>query len=90
MPTVPDTAPTIAEATKDDESYFRWNGRMLRNPSIVNTFDGCALTIPCQEPESAPVGLMIAGAQNTDRSILTIGGAVENVVRGIDPDFASA
>jgi aspartyl-tRNA(Asn)/glutamyl-tRNA(Gln) amidotransferase subunit A len=82
MPTLPDTAPTIAEATKDDESYFRWNGRMLRNPSIVNTFDGCALTIPCHEPGSAPVGLTIAGTQNTDRAILTIGDAVEKTVRG--------
>ena len=40
MPTVPDTAPTIAEVTKDDESYFRLNGRMLRNPALVNLFDG--------------------------------------------------
>lgn len=81
MPTTPDTAPTIAEATRDDESYFRLNGRMLRNPSIVNLFDGCGLTIPCHEPGSAPVGLTIAGTQNTDRTVLTIGDAVERVVR---------
>jgi aspartyl-tRNA(Asn)/glutamyl-tRNA(Gln) amidotransferase subunit A len=81
MPTVPDTAPTIEEATKDDESYFRFNGRMLRNPSIVNLFDGCALSIPCHEPGSAPVGLTVAGIQNTDRSILLIGDALEPVVR---------
>lgn len=78
MPTVPDTAPTIAEVTKDDESYFRFNNRMLRNPSIVNLFDGCALTIPCHEPGTAPVGLMIAGIHDTDRSILRIGDAVAN------------
>ena len=81
MPTVPDTAPTIAEVTKDDESYFRFNGRMLRNPALVNLFDGCALTIPCHEPGSAPVGLTIAGIQNADRSILAIGDAVQPVVR---------
>ena len=80
MPTTPDTAPTIAEAGKDDETYFRLNGRMLRNTSIVNLFDGCALSIPCHEPESAPVGLMIAGTQGTDRNILAIGLAVEDVV----------
>lgn len=80
MPTTPDTAPTIAEATADDESYFRINGRMLRNPSIVNLFDGCALSIPCQPPGSAPVGLMVAGTQNTDRRILAIGLAVERAV----------
>jgi aspartyl-tRNA(Asn)/glutamyl-tRNA(Gln) amidotransferase subunit A len=81
MPTTPDTAPTIAEVSKDDDSYFRWNGRMLRNTSIVNAFDGCAVSIPCQEPGSAPVGLMIAGTQNTDHRILAIGLAVEQIVR---------
>jgi aspartyl-tRNA(Asn)/glutamyl-tRNA(Gln) amidotransferase subunit A len=54
---------------------------MLRNPSIVNLFDGCALSVPCQEPGNAPVGLMIAGTQNTDRRILAIGLAVEEVLR---------
>jgi aspartyl-tRNA(Asn)/glutamyl-tRNA(Gln) amidotransferase subunit A len=80
IPTTPDTAPAIAEVSKDDESYFRSNSRMLRNPSIVNLFDGCALSIPCHDPGSAPVGLMIAGTQNTDRRILAIGLAVEEVV----------
>lgn len=80
MPATPDTAPTIADASKDDESYARLNGRMLRNPSIVNLFDGCALSVPCHDPGSAPVGLMIAGTQNTDLRILAIGLAVEEVV----------
>jgi aspartyl-tRNA(Asn)/glutamyl-tRNA(Gln) amidotransferase subunit A len=80
MPTTPDTAPTIAEVTKDDETYLRLNLRMCRNPSIVNLFDGCAISVPCHDPGSAPVGLMIAGTQNTDRKILAIGLAVEEVV----------
>jgi aspartyl-tRNA(Asn)/glutamyl-tRNA(Gln) amidotransferase subunit A len=79
MPTVPDIPPTIAEVTKDDESYFRHNNRLLRNPSIVNLFDGCALSIPCHEPGAAPVGLTIAGTQNADRTILGIGDAVAKV-----------
>jgi aspartyl-tRNA(Asn)/glutamyl-tRNA(Gln) amidotransferase subunit A len=80
MPTTPDTAPTITETTKDDESYFRLNSRMLRNTAIVNLFDGCALSVPCHDPGTAPVGLMIAGTQNTDRKLLAIGLAVEEVV----------
>ena len=80
MPTTPETAPTIAETTSDDTNYYRLNGRMLRNPSMVNLFDGCALSIPCHDPGSAPVGLMIAGTQNTDRRILAIGLAVEGIV----------
>ena len=81
MPTTPETAPTIAEAGKDDETYTHLNLRMLRNPSIVNLFDGCALSIPCNSPGTAPVGMMIAGTQGTDRKILAIGLAVEDVIR---------
>jgi len=81
MPTTPQSAPTIAETSKDDDSYFRFNHRMLRNTSIVNAFDGCALSIPCHEPGSAPVGLMIAGTQDSDHRILAIGLAVEEVLR---------
>jgi len=80
MPTTPDTAPTIAEAGKDDEAYFRLNARMLRNTAVINPFDGCALSVPCHVPGTAPVGMMIAGTQNTDRKILAIGLAVEGII----------
>jgi len=81
MPTTAEIAPTIAEAGENDETYLRLNARMLRNTSIVNSFDGCALSVPCHETGKAPEGLMIAGTQNTDLRILAIGLAVENIVR---------
>jgi aspartyl-tRNA(Asn)/glutamyl-tRNA(Gln) amidotransferase subunit A len=81
MPTTPETAPTIAEAGKDDATYTRLNLRMLRNPAVVNLFNGCALTIPCHVPGTAPVGMMICGTQGTDRTILAIGLAAEGVIR---------
>lgn len=80
MPTTPDIAPPIADVLKDDESYYRINGRMLRNPSVVNLFDGCALSVPCHQAGDAPVGLMIAGIQNTDHRILAVGRSIEAVV----------
>jgi aspartyl-tRNA(Asn)/glutamyl-tRNA(Gln) amidotransferase subunit A len=46
----------------------------------VNFFDGCALSVPCHDPGTAPVGLMIAGRHDTDRKLLAIGLAVEEVV----------
>ena len=55
---------------------------MLRNPSLVNLFDGCALALPCQAPGEAPVGLMLAGTAGADRRILAIGRAVETALRG--------
>lgn len=80
MPTTPDVAPPIADVIKDDETYYRINGRMLRNPSAVNIFDGCALSVPCHEAGNAPVGLMIAGIQNQDQHILAVGRSIESVV----------
>lgn len=80
MPTTPDIAPPISEVIKDDETYYRINGRMLRNPSVVNIFDGCALSVPCHESGEAPVGLMIAGTQNQDGHILAVGQLIEPVV----------
>lgn len=87
MPTTPDIAPPIAEVLKDDDTYYRINGRMLRNPSVVNLFDGCALSVPCHETGAAPVGLMVAGIGNTDHRLLAVGAAVEAVMtprRGIN------
>jgi aspartyl-tRNA(Asn)/glutamyl-tRNA(Gln) amidotransferase subunit A len=82
MPTTPETAPTIAEVLASDESYFRFNSRMLRNPSLVNLFDGCALSIPCHRPGDAPVGLMLAGLHGQDNHVLSLGLAIEKLLSG--------
>ncbi|MDW5502038.1 amidase [Pseudomonas lundensis] len=77
MPTVPFIAPTIAELERDDDAYFRINGAALRNPSVINFLDGCALSLPCQAPGAAPVGLMIAGLPLQDEALLGWALAVE-------------
>ena len=81
MPTTAETAPTIAEVLASDESYYRLNTRMLRNPSLVNLFDGCALSIPCHRPGEAPVGFMLAGVAMQDNHVLSLGLAVEKLMR---------
>ena len=81
MPTVPLVAPKVSDLAASDEAYFRANGLMLRNPTLINFLDGCALSIPCHEPGSAPVGLMLAGCAMSDRRILSIGRAVEDCLR---------
>jgi len=77
MPTVPIVAPPLSELVASDEAYYKTNGKILRNPAIINFLDGCALSIPCQETGKAPVGLMLAGPALADRRILAIGLAVE-------------
>ncbi|MGH7002259.1 MAG: amidase family protein, partial [Stellaceae bacterium] len=76
MPTVPLVAPPIA-AFASDEEYWRLNGRILRNTSIVNFLDGCAVTLPIQAPGRAPVGLMAAGPRGADRQILSAALGIE-------------
>jgi len=80
LPTVPCIAPPIAEVNASDESYFRWNGRILRVVGLVNFLDGCAASLPCQPKGGAPVGLMVSGPAMSDRRILAVAAAVEGAL----------
>lgn len=80
MPTAPCTAPTIEEATRSDEDYFRWNGRILRNVGLVNFLDGCAVSVPCHSAGEAPVGLSVCGVGMSDRHTLAVAAAVEDAL----------
>jgi aspartyl-tRNA(Asn)/glutamyl-tRNA(Gln) amidotransferase subunit A len=79
MPTVPKIAPTLDELATD-EAYGRMNLLMLRNPTIANMLDRCAISLPCQAPGEAPVGLMLMGHRNEDRRLLQIAGLVERIL----------
>ena len=81
MPTTPTIAPPIAAVDASDEDYFRWNFRILRNVGVVNFLDGCAATLPCHAPGSAPVGLSVFGAAMSDHRVLAAAAAVEGVLR---------
>ena len=80
LPTTPIVAPTI-DSLADDAAYTRINALALRNPSIINFLDGCAVSIPCQMPGELPVGLMIAARDGGDRKLLSIGRSVEAIVQ---------
>jgi aspartyl-tRNA(Asn)/glutamyl-tRNA(Gln) amidotransferase subunit A len=80
LPTVPVVAPRVAELAASDEAYGRANMLILRNPTLINFLDGCALSVPCHAPGEAPVGLTIAGANGADRRILAIGMAAEEAL----------
>jgi aspartyl-tRNA(Asn)/glutamyl-tRNA(Gln) amidotransferase subunit A len=80
MPTVPCLAPSIAEATRSDEDYFRWNARILRNNGLVNFLDGCAVSLPIHQASAGPVGLMICGTAGSDRRLLAVAAAIERAL----------
>lgn len=76
-PTVPMVAPPIASVLEDDEAFFRVNALLLRNPSVVNMLDGCAISLPCQRPGQLPVGLMLWHAALHDDALLDLALQVE-------------
>jgi aspartyl-tRNA(Asn)/glutamyl-tRNA(Gln) amidotransferase subunit A len=79
LPTVPITAPTIDSLT-DDAVYGRTNMLALRNPSVINFLDGCAISIPCHRAGDAPVGFMIAALHGSDHRLLAIAATIEQVI----------
>ncbi len=76
MPTVPTIAPPIAALDKDDD-FGRINLLALRNPTVINMIDGCAISLPMHTPGSAPTGLMLAGLRGRDHALFSIAAAVE-------------
>jgi aspartyl-tRNA(Asn)/glutamyl-tRNA(Gln) amidotransferase subunit A len=81
MPTVACVPPLMAPLESDDEAFFAANAAVLRNPSIVNLMDGCALTTPCHSKGELPVGLSIVGSSLADAKVLSIGRSVEALLR---------
>jgi aspartyl-tRNA(Asn)/glutamyl-tRNA(Gln) amidotransferase subunit A len=73
MPTTSIVAPTIAEVA-DGKVFAARNAAVLRNTSIINFFDLCAISLPVQAP--LPVGLMLIGRNGLDHRLLRIAAAM--------------
>jgi aspartyl-tRNA(Asn)/glutamyl-tRNA(Gln) amidotransferase subunit A len=78
-PTVAVVAPPIADM-EDDDCFRRANGLILRNAMVANLLDAPSLTIPCHAQGAAPVGLMLIGPRLSDRRLLAIGAALEQLL----------
>jgi aspartyl-tRNA(Asn)/glutamyl-tRNA(Gln) amidotransferase subunit A len=76
-PTVPVVAPPMPALEHDDDAFFALNTLLLRNPSVVNLLDGCAISLPCHEPGGWPVGLMLWAPALADDRVLGAALAVE-------------
>jgi aspartyl-tRNA(Asn)/glutamyl-tRNA(Gln) amidotransferase subunit A len=80
MPTVPIVPPRIADLA-DEGEYNRTNLLILRNTSLGNFLDRCAISLPCHDPGEAPVGLTLMGETMGDAQLFRIAAAVEAVLR---------
>jgi aspartyl-tRNA(Asn)/glutamyl-tRNA(Gln) amidotransferase subunit A len=80
MPTVPIVAPKISEFD-DDAAYAKLNILSLRNPTVANFLDLCAISLPVQRKGDAPVGLMLVGKHGEDAKLFRIAKVVEGLFR---------
>jgi aspartyl-tRNA(Asn)/glutamyl-tRNA(Gln) amidotransferase subunit A len=76
MPTTANTPPKIADLA-DDKAFTVQNLRALRNCTLINTIDGCAISLPAQRNGEVPVGLMLAAAGGSDRRIFELAAGME-------------
>jgi Asp-tRNA(Asn)/Glu-tRNA(Gln) amidotransferase A subunit family amidase len=80
-PTLPIVAPALEPLIANDDAFFAVNAQLLRNPSLVNFLDGCALSLPCHRGDEMPVGLMIWGRALDDDHVLDLSLAIEAALR---------
>jgi aspartyl-tRNA(Asn)/glutamyl-tRNA(Gln) amidotransferase subunit A len=79
MPTVPIVAAALASLEAEDP-FHTTNLLVLRNTSVGNLLDRCAISIPCHHAGEAPVGLMLFGEHGGDRKLFAIAAAIEAVL----------
>jgi aspartyl-tRNA(Asn)/glutamyl-tRNA(Gln) amidotransferase subunit A len=80
LPTTANTPPRIADM-KDDQAFTRANLLSLRNCTLINMIDGCAISLPIHRDGEVPVGLMLAASGGSDRRIFELAAAMEGVIR---------
>jgi aspartyl-tRNA(Asn)/glutamyl-tRNA(Gln) amidotransferase subunit A len=80
MPTTANTPPRIADLA-DDKAFAKANVMSLRNCTLINMIDGCAISLPCHREGEVPVGLMLAASGGSDRRIFELAAAMEAVIR---------
>jgi aspartyl-tRNA(Asn)/glutamyl-tRNA(Gln) amidotransferase subunit A len=80
LPTTANTPPKIADLA-DDKAFTTENLRALRNCTLINTLDGCAISLPAHREGEVPVGLMLAAAGGSDRRIFELAAGMETIIR---------
>lgn len=80
LPTTPIPAPRIDELVASDEAFTSANIALLRNTSVWNFFDCCAISLPLPEgirSGGLHVGLMLVARHGEDRRLLRVAAALE-------------
>ncbi|MDO5667070.1 MAG: amidase [Alcaligenaceae bacterium] len=79
-PTLVKTAPTVDEL-KDIEAYRKANMLVLRNTSIANLMDLCALSLPVGlDAQGIPIGLQLTAGARQEKKLLAITIRIEEIL----------
>ena len=76
-PVTPLVAPPIGALIADDKLFRRVNALAMRNTNVTNFLDGCAISLPCHEPSTLPVGIMLSLRHGEDRRLINIAASLE-------------
>ena len=80
MPTCAIVAPTMEEVSMPD-GFTRKNLLLLRNTTVGNFLDRCAISLPCHGSGELPVGFTLMGEAMADKRLLALARSVAPVVR---------
>jgi aspartyl-tRNA(Asn)/glutamyl-tRNA(Gln) amidotransferase subunit A len=76
LPTTAQVAPRIADVA-DKTAFGRANALALRNTSLFNFLDRCAISLPMHKDGELPAGLMLVGEHMGDARLLSVAAAAE-------------
>jgi aspartyl-tRNA(Asn)/glutamyl-tRNA(Gln) amidotransferase subunit A len=79
MPTCAIAPPRIDDLA-EDKAFMKANMLSLRNCTLINMMDGCAISLPCHRKGEAPVGFMLGAAGGADRRIFELAAGVEAAI----------
>ena len=79
LPTAAIMPPRIADMTDAEPSPA--NLLALRNRTLINTIDGCGISLPLHCAGEPPIGLMLAATGGSDRRIFELAATIEGVIR---------
>ncbi len=93
VPTTPLPPRPIAEIDRTRESYTDFNNRYLRNTTLGNVFNMCAVSVPCGLTRAGlPIGLMVYAKPFQEEMALRVAWAYEQATdwHGRHPDLGWA
>ena len=80
LPTTLNTPPALAELGEDAD-YLRFNAMSLRNTSVGNFLNGCAISLPMHNEGEAPCGLMAMAPWGMDAALFGVAAALEAALK---------